>query len=52
MKKREVETCGTNDSMTARVRYFSVFSVICLIELATWQVFYLHPFFKFKNSIE
>lgn len=40
------------ESTNTRVLYFSVFSMCCLIGLATWQVFYLRRFFKAKKLIE
>ncbi|XP_035279304.1 transmembrane emp24 domain-containing protein 10-like [Anguilla anguilla] len=52
MKKREEEMRDTNESTNARVLYFSIFSMCCLIGLATWQVFYLRRFFKAKKLIE
>uniref|UniRef100_G1Q358 GOLD domain-containing protein n=1 Tax=Myotis lucifugus TaxID=59463 RepID=G1Q358_MYOLU len=41
MKKQE-EMRDTNEATNAQVLYFSIFSMFCLIGLATWQVFYLH----------
>lgn len=52
MKKREEEMRDTNESTNMRVLYFSIFSMCCLIGLATWQVFYLRRFFKAKKLIE
>uniref|UniRef100_A0A4W5MWK7 Transmembrane p24 trafficking protein 10 n=1 Tax=Hucho hucho TaxID=62062 RepID=A0A4W5MWK7_9TELE len=52
MKKREEEMRDTNESTNIRVLYFSIFSMCCLIGLATWQVFYLRRFFKAKKLIE
>ncbi|XP_029454265.1 transmembrane emp24 domain-containing protein 10 [Rhinatrema bivittatum] len=52
MKKREEEMRDTNESTNVRVLYFSIFSMCCLIGLATWQVFYLRRFFKAKKLIE
>ncbi|CAB1335189.1 unnamed protein product [Coregonus sp. 'balchen'] len=52
MKKREEEMSDTNESTNMRVLYFSIFSMCCLIGLATWQVFYLRRFFKAKKLIE
>ncbi|XP_067834618.1 uncharacterized protein, partial [Heptranchias perlo] len=40
------------ESTSARVLYFSIFSMCCLVGLATWQVFYLRRFFKAKKLIE
>ncbi|XP_068110610.1 transmembrane emp24 domain-containing protein 10 [Hyperolius riggenbachi] len=52
MKKREEEMRDTNESTNVRVLYFSIFSMCCLMGLATWQVFYLRRFFKAKKLIE
>uniref|UniRef100_A0A8D0E549 GOLD domain-containing protein n=1 Tax=Salvator merianae TaxID=96440 RepID=A0A8D0E549_SALMN len=52
MKRREEEMRDTNESTSARVFYFSIFSMLCLVILATWQVFYLRRFFKTKKLIE
>ncbi|XP_020633014.3 transmembrane emp24 domain-containing protein 10 [Pogona vitticeps] len=52
MKQREEEMRDTNESTSARVFYFSIFSMLCLVGLATWQVFYLRRFFKAKKLIE
>uniref|UniRef100_H2XWC1 GOLD domain-containing protein n=1 Tax=Ciona intestinalis TaxID=7719 RepID=H2XWC1_CIOIN len=52
MKKREEEMRNTNESTNSRVLYFSMFSMLCLIGLATWQVLYLRKFFKSKKLIE
>ncbi|XP_075425942.1 transmembrane emp24 domain-containing protein 10-like [Ascaphus truei] len=52
MKQREEEMRDTNESTSLRVLYFSVFSMFCLVALATWQVFYLRRFFKSKKLIE
>lgn len=42
----------TTESTNSRVLYFSLFSLCCLIGLATWQVLYLRKFFKAKKLIE
>ncbi|XP_007431870.1 transmembrane emp24 domain-containing protein 10-like, partial [Python bivittatus] len=52
MKQREEEMRDTNESTSARVFYFSIFSMLCLVSLAAWQVFYLRRFFKAKKLIE
>ncbi|XP_029468276.1 transmembrane emp24 domain-containing protein 10-like [Rhinatrema bivittatum] len=52
MKQREEEMRDTNESTSLRVLYFSMFSMLCLVGLATWQVFYLRRFFKAKKLIE
>jgi len=52
MKTREEEMRSTNESTNSRVLYFSAFSMLCLVGLATWQVLYLRKFFKSKKLIE
>ncbi|XP_023320890.1 transmembrane emp24 domain-containing protein bai [Eurytemora carolleeae] len=52
MRKREEEMRDTNESTNSRVLYFSLFSMCCLLGLATWQVLYLRKFFKSKKLIE
>lgn len=52
MRQREEEMRDTNESTNSRVLYFSLFSLCCLIGLATWQVLYLRKFFKAKKLIE
>jgi len=52
MKSREEEMRSTNESTNSRVLYFSFFSMLCLVSLATWQVLYLRKFFKSKKLIE
>ncbi|XP_028136722.1 transmembrane emp24 domain-containing protein bai [Diabrotica virgifera virgifera] len=52
MRKREEEMRDTNESTNSRVLYFSIFSLCCLMGLATWQVLYLRTYFKAKKLIE
>ncbi|XP_071447614.1 transmembrane emp24 domain-containing protein bai [Hetaerina americana] len=52
MRKLEEEMRDTNESTNSRVLYFSIFSVCCLLGLATWQGLYLRRFFKAKKLIE
>ncbi|KAF2904776.1 hypothetical protein ILUMI_01401 [Ignelater luminosus] len=52
MRKREEEMRDTNESTNSRVLYFSIFSMACLLGLATWQVLYLRRYFKAKKLIE
>ena len=40
------------EQTSSRVLYFSVFSMLCLLGLTTWQVLYLRRFFKAKRLIE
>ncbi|TKR86481.1 hypothetical protein L596_011068 [Steinernema carpocapsae] len=52
MRKREEEMRSTNESTNSRVLYLSIFSMVCLIGLATWQVLYLRKYFKTKKLID
>ena len=52
MRKREEEMRDTNESTNSRVLYFSIFSMVCLLSLAVWQLFYLRRYFKAKKLIE
>jgi len=52
MRQREEEMRDTNESTSSRVLYLSVFSMCCLLGLATWQVLYLRKYFKSKKLIE
>jgi len=52
MRAREEQMRDTNESTSDRVLYFSIFSMLCLIGLAIWQIFYLRRFFVAKKLIE
>lgn len=52
MRKREEEMRSTNESTNSRVLYLSIFSMLCLLGLATWQVLYLRRYFKSKKLID
>lgn len=51
MRKREEEMRDTNESTNSRVLFFSIFSMSCLLGLATWQVLYLRRYFIAKKLI-
>ncbi|XP_065184134.1 transmembrane emp24 domain-containing protein 10-like [Sycon ciliatum] len=51
MREREKEMRDTNESTNSRVFWFSIFSIGCLVTLATWQVFYLRDYFKKQKLI-
>lgn len=51
MRKREEEMRDTNESTNGRVLFFSIFSMCCLLGLATWQVLYLRRYFIAKKLI-
>ena len=40
------------ESTHTRVLHFGVFSMACLLGLASWQVMYLRHYFKTKKLIE
>lgn len=40
------------ESTNNRIFYLSIFSMLCLLGLAIWQVIYLRQFFKAKKLIE
>ncbi|VDK45211.1 unnamed protein product [Taenia asiatica] len=52
MHKRADAMRDINASTHSRVLYFSMFSILCLIALAVWQVLYLRSYFKSKKLIE
>lgn len=52
MKKREQSMRDTNESTNARIFYLSIFSMLCLLGLAVWQIIYLRQFFKAKKLID
>ncbi|GMS81043.1 hypothetical protein PENTCL1PPCAC_3218, partial [Pristionchus entomophagus] len=52
MRQREEEMRNTNESTNSRVLYLSVFSMLCLLGLAAWQVLFLRSYFKAKKLID
>ncbi|CAJ0922964.1 unnamed protein product, partial [Mesorhabditis belari] len=52
MRQREEEMRNTNESTNSRVLYLSIFSMLCLLGLAMWQVLFLRNYFKAKKLIE
>lgn len=44
--------CLILEKTNSRVLFFSIFSMCCLLGLATWQVLYLRRYFKAKKLIE
>lgn len=48
-----LKTIGKSlESTNSRVLYLSIFSMLCLLSLAIWQVLYLRRYFKAKKLIE
>ena len=45
-------TISNTESTNTRVFYLGIFSIGCLLGLATWQVLYLRRFFKTKKLID
>ncbi|VUZ49837.1 unnamed protein product [Hymenolepis diminuta] len=52
MHKRADAMRDINASTHGRVLYLSLFSILCLICLAVWQVIYLRNYFKSKKLID
>lgn len=52
MRQREEEMRNTNESTNSRVLYLSIFSMLCLLGLAAWQVLFLRSYFKAKKLID
>lgn len=51
LMQQHIFSCQT-ESTNNRVLFFSIFSMCCLLGLATWQVLYLRRYFKAKKLIE
>eukprot|EP00041_Stephanoeca_diplocostata_P008081 m.115994 g.115994 ORF g.115994 m.115994 type:complete len:211 (-) comp17162_c0_seq2:251-883(-) len=51
MTVREEAHRDTNESTNERMLHFSIFSILCLLVLAIWQVMYLKAYFKQKKLI-
>jgi len=41
-----------SESTNSRVLYLSIFSMLCLLGLAVWQVLYMRSYFKAKKLID
>nr|CDS34292.1 transmembrane emp24 domain containing protein [Hymenolepis microstoma] len=52
MHKRADAMRDINASTHSRVLYLSLFSILCLVGLAVWQVIYLRNYFKSKKLID
>ncbi|KAJ2156750.1 vesicle coat component [Coemansia sp. RSA 552] len=51
LKQREGTLRDANEGMNARVKTFNIFSIVVLIGVAVYQVFYLRHFFQQKKLI-
>eukprot|EP01089_Gocevia_fonbrunei_P011169 TRINITY_DN242_c0_g1_i1.p1 TRINITY_DN242_c0_g1~~TRINITY_DN242_c0_g1_i1.p1 ORF type:complete len:207 (-),score=30.80 TRINITY_DN242_c0_g1_i1:55-675(-) len=52
MRKREERMRNTNESTNTRVAWLSVFSIVVLVALGVFQIFYLKRFFKSKRIVD
>lgn len=52
LKQTKKNHFHSTESTNNRVLFFSIFSMCCLLGLATWQVLYLRRYFKAKKLIE
>ncbi|KAJ2691931.1 vesicle coat component, partial [Coemansia spiralis] len=51
LKQREGALRDANEGMNSRVKTFSLFSIVVLVGVAVYQVFYLRHFFQQKKLI-
>uniref|UniRef100_A0A6B2LJV9 GOLD domain-containing protein n=1 Tax=Arcella intermedia TaxID=1963864 RepID=A0A6B2LJV9_9EUKA len=51
LKMRESAHRSTNESTNERVVYWSIFEMIILVALSSWQVYYLKRFFEDRRSL-
>ncbi|KAL6058786.1 Transmembrane emp24 domain-containing protein 10 [Balamuthia mandrillaris] len=51
MRRREEKMRSTNESTNSRVVWLSVFSLVILIGLGVWQIFYLKQYFHHKKLL-
>ncbi|KAL3896214.1 MAG: hypothetical protein SGCHY_004215 [Lobulomycetales sp.] len=51
LHKAEFEMRDTNEDTNERVKWFSVFSMVLLIGVGLWQIWYLQKFFQSKKLI-
>lgn len=52
MKKQEVKMRNTNESTNSRIFYLSLFIMVVLVSISSWQIFYLRRYFKSRKLIE
>ncbi|KAF9428606.1 vesicle coat component [Podila epigama] len=52
LQSREEKMRNTNESTNARVQWFSTLSMVILVTLGVWQIFYLKRFFRKKRLID
>ncbi|KAF9134640.1 vesicle coat component [Mortierella sp. 14UC] len=52
LQQREEKMRNTNESTNARVQWFSTLTMVILVTLGVWQIFYLKRFFRKKRLID
>ncbi|KAF9933855.1 vesicle coat component [Linnemannia zychae] len=52
LQEREEKMRNTNESTNARVQWFSTLTMVILVALGVWQIFYLKRFFRKKRLID
>ncbi|KAG0345085.1 vesicle coat component [Podila humilis] len=52
LQSREEKMRNTNESTNARVQWFSTLTMVILVTLGLWQIFYLKRFFRKKRLID
>ncbi|CAO3570225.1 unnamed protein product [Mortierella alpina] len=52
LQQREEGMRNTNESTNARVQWFSTLTMVILVTLGLWQIFYLKRFFRKKRLID
>ncbi|KAG0368536.1 emp24/gp25L/p24 family/GOLD-domain-containing protein [Gamsiella multidivaricata] len=52
LQAREERMRNTNESTNERVKYFSTLTMVVLVALGLWQIFYLKRFFRKKRLID
>ncbi|KAG0042399.1 vesicle coat component [Gryganskiella cystojenkinii] len=52
LQQREETMRNTNESTNARVQWFSTLTMVILVTLGVWQIFYLKRFFRKKRLID
>ncbi|KAF9180354.1 vesicle coat component [Haplosporangium sp. Z 767] len=52
LQEREKKMRNTNESTNERVQWFSTLTMVVLVSLGVWQIFYLKRFFRKKRLID
>ena len=51
-RAREEELRDTNESTADRVKWFSLVTIVVLLCLGLWQIFYLKQYFRSKKLVD